>query len=136
MTPATRITTAVALAVTTCAGSLTTAPPAAAATYRGECGAGYRAVNSAPIGTKGTVFLAQNDARRKCVVAKRNSVGSRVLIEAGLSIHPAGSHWDAYESGNFTSYAGPIYLPAAGRCVDWMGRITGTQGGKRRTNCD
>jgi hypothetical protein len=126
----------VTAAVMALAGTLATASPAAAATYGGECGAGYNVVNSDPIGGKGTVFLTYSSSTRKnCVVAKRNSAGSPVRIEAGLSIHPAGSHWDRFDGGDFTSYAGPIYLSAAGKCVDWMGRITGTEGGKRGTNC-
>lgn len=118
------------------AGSLAAGTPAYAASYGGECGSGYAVVNSDPIGTKGTVFLTYSSATGKnCVVAKRNSVGSAVLVEAGLGINPVGSHWPAYQGDYFTSYAGPIYLSAADRCVDWMGRISGTEGGKRRTNC-
>jgi len=117
-------------------GLLATAAPAAAATYGGECGSGYSVVNSDSVGSTGTVFLTYNNSNgRNCVVTKRNSVGSAVLIEAGLSVSPAGNHWDVYEGDYFTSYAGPIYLNAAGRCVDWMGRISGTEGGKRGTNC-
>lgn len=118
------------------AGTLAAATPAYAASYGGECGSGYGVVNSAPIGSKGTVFLTYSSATGKnCVVAKRNSVGSAVLVEAGLGINPVGSHWPAYQGDYFTSYAGPIYLSAADRCVDWMGRISGTEGGKRGTNC-
>ncbi|SHJ90906.1 hypothetical protein SAMN05421803_11169 [Nocardiopsis flavescens] len=117
-------------------GVLGTAAPAAAATYGGECGSGYGVVNSAPIGSLGTVFLTYNNSNgNNCAVAKRNSAGSAVLIEVGLSIYPEGNHWDAYEGDYFTSYAGPVYLNAAGRCVSWMGRISGTEGGDRGTNC-
>ncbi|MFG2076392.1 spore-associated protein A [Nonomuraea maritima] len=125
-----------AFAVTALAGALVTASPASAATYGNECGSGYAVVNSAPIGSTGTVYLTYSSATgRNCVVAKRNSAGSAVLVEAGLSIYPAGTHWAAYDGGYYTSYAGPIYLSAAGKCVDWMGRISGTEGGKRKTNC-
>lgn len=117
-------------------GALAAATPAYAATYGGECGSGYGVVNSAAIGSKGTVFLTYNSATGKnCVVAKRNTAGSAVLVEAGLAIHPVGTYWTVYEGGYFRSYAGPIYLSAAGLCVDWMGRISGTEGGKRGTNC-
>ncbi|MFL1378432.1 MULTISPECIES: spore-associated protein A [unclassified Nocardiopsis] len=117
-------------------GVLATAAPAAAATYGGECGSGYAVVNSAPIGTKGTVFLTYSSSTGKnCAVAKRNAAGSAVLIEVGLGIHPVGGHYPAYEGDYFTSYAGPVYLSAAGKCVTWMGRISGTQGGKTGTNC-
>ena len=129
--------TAAAVTATVMAGALTAAAPAyAAATYGGECGSGYGVVNSAAIGTKGTVFLTYSASTGKnCVVAKRNAAGSAVLLEAGLAVHPVGSHWTVYEGDYFTSYAGPIYLSAADRCVDWMGRISGTEGGKRGTNC-
>ncbi|WDZ88574.1 spore-associated protein A [Nocardiopsis sp. HUAS JQ3] len=117
-------------------GLLVSASPAAAATYGGECGSGYGVVNQDSIGSKGTVFLTYNSSNGyNCVVAKRNNPGSAVLIEAGLSISPAGNHWDVFDGGYYTTYAGPIYLNAANRCVDWMGRITGTEGGKRGTNC-
>ena len=128
---------AFAVGATMAAGALTASTPAyAAATYGGECGSGYGVVNSAAIGTKGTVFLTYNSSTGKnCVVAKRNAAGSAVIVEAGLAINPVGNHWTVYDGGNFTSYAGPIYLSAADRCVDWMGRISGTEGGKRGTNC-
>jgi hypothetical protein len=136
MTPVRKAAAAAATVVTALIGAITTVSPAAAATYGSECGTGYSVVNSAPIGTKGTVFLTYSSATGKnCVVAKRNTVGSAVLIEAGLSISPAGTHWDVYDGGYYTSYAGPIYLYASGKCVDWMGRISGTEGGKRGTNC-
>ena len=117
-------------------GAVVNAAPAFAATYGGECGSGYAVVNSDPIGTKGTVFLTYSSATgQNCVVAKRNSVGSAVLIEAGLGLNPVGTHWPKYDGNYYTSYAGPIYLSAADQCVDWMGRISGTEGGKRKTNC-
>jgi hypothetical protein len=123
-------------AATALAAALISAAPASAATYGGECGSGYSVVNSAPIGSKGTVFLTYSAATGKnCVVAKRDTAGSPVLIEAGLGLNPVGNHWPAYDGGQYRSYAGPIYLSAAGKCVDWMGRISGTEGGKRKTNC-
>ncbi|MBO3742155.1 spore-associated protein A [Actinoplanes flavus] len=128
--------TAVAAAAVTAAVSVAGAAPAYAASYGGECGSGYSVVNSAAIGTKGTVFLTYSSATGKnCVVAKRNSSGSAVLLEAGLAINPVGTHWTVFDGGYYTSYAGPIYLSAADKCVDWMGRISGTEGGKRGTNC-
>jgi hypothetical protein len=118
-------------------GTLATATPASAASYGGQCGSGYGVVNQFHLpDSRGTVFLTYSSSTgRNCVIAKRNTAGSAVLIEAGLSVSPAGNHWTAYQGNYYTSYAGPIYLSAAGRCVDWMGRISGTEGGKRGTNC-
>ncbi|RKS09156.1 hypothetical protein DFP74_4885 [Nocardiopsis sp. Huas11] len=132
-TKAAAVAAAAAIAVS---GVLVSASPAAAATYGGECGSGYKVVNEDNVGSKGTVYLTYNSSTgRNCVVTKRHSPGSAVVIEAGLSVSPAGNHWAAYEGGSFTSYAGPVYLNAAGKCVDWMGRIGGTEGGERGTNC-
>ncbi|GLU47063.1 spore-associated protein A [Nocardiopsis ansamitocini] len=130
---------AVLVAGAAAAGTIAAAAPAAAATYNNECGAGYAVVNSANIGSTGTVFLTYNSStKRNCAITKRNTAGSTVLIEVGLSVSPKGNHWDAFEGGQFTSYAGPIYLSAAGRCVDWGGRINNPNGswtGKNGTNC-
>jgi len=125
--------TAVAFTLVLLAG---TPVAASAATYGGECGSGYGVVDSAPIGTLGTVFLAYSSATGKnCVIAKRHQSGSPVLMEVGLGLNPVGNHWPEYANGEFTSYAGPKYLAAAGKCVDWMGRISEVEGGKRRTSC-
>ncbi|WP_133741260.1 spore-associated protein A [Actinorugispora endophytica] len=125
------------VAGTVVAGGVATAAPASAATYGGECGSGYSVVNSKSIGSSGTVFLTYNSSNGyNCAVAKRNTAGSAILIEVGLSISPKGNHWDAYEGDYFTSYAGPVYLSAAGSCVDWAGRFNGgTWYGKDGTNC-
>ncbi|WP_232835300.1 spore-associated protein A [Actinocorallia populi] len=131
-----KITTLGLAAVAATAGAVATAAPASAATYAGECGSGYAVVNKDAIGTKGTVFLTYNASTGKnCAIAKRNTAGSPVLIEVGLGANPVGSHWPAFQGGQFRSYAGPVYLYAPGKCVDWMGRISGTEGGKRKTNC-
>ena len=110
---------------------------ASAATYGGECGSGYEVVNSAPIGTLGTVFLTYNSATGKnCVVAKRHQAGSAVRMEAGLGLNPVSSHWPEYTNDMLTFYTGAIYLAAASKCVDWMGRISGVDGGRRGTSCN
>ncbi|MUL42475.1 spore-associated protein A [Streptomonospora sp. PA3] len=136
MTPLQKTAAVIGATLAMAAGAVAAASPAAAATYGGECGSGYQVVNSDNIGSRGTVFLTYNSGNGyNCVVAKRNNPGSRVIIEAGLSVSPAGNHWDVYDGGRYTTYAGPIYLHAADRCVDWMGRISGVEGGKRGTNC-
>ncbi|MFE1167502.1 spore-associated protein A [Nocardiopsis sp. NPDC058789] len=141
MKNALRKTAAVALALgISVSGVFATAAPASAAsaiaTYGNECGSGYKVVNHRNIGSKGTVFLTYNSSNgNNCVVTKRVSTGAAVLMEAGLKIGSSGNHYDKYEGGHFTSYAGPIYLSAAGKCVSWMGRISGTEGKATDTNC-
>ncbi|CAM5346136.1 hypothetical protein SCALM49S_01532 [Streptomyces californicus] len=61
------------------------AKKAAAAQYNGACGSGYSVVNSAQIGTKGTVFLTYSSATGKnCVVTVRTKPGKAVHMTASL----------------------------------------------------
>ncbi|MBK6046512.1 spore-associated protein A [Streptomyces sp. MBT55] len=112
----------------------TAAPKAAAAQYNGVCGSGYAVVNSAQIGTKGTVFLTYNSATGKnCVVTVRNKPGKAVHMTASLGF--ASPTTTVTDTGYFTTYAGPVYLDARGLCVTWRGEISGEVAGKNGTNC-
>ncbi|WP_328535381.1 spore-associated protein A [Streptomyces sp. NBC_00344] len=124
-------------AVTASAPATKAASAAAAAAYNGACGTGYRVVNSAQIGTPkslGTVYLTYSAATGKnCVVTVRNAAGSAVHMTAELTITATGER--SRDSGNYTTYAGPVYLHAAGYCVNWYGEISGISAGKVGTNC-
>ncbi|MFD3683288.1 hypothetical protein ACFWTE_00515 [Nocardiopsis sp. NPDC058631] len=41
----------------------------------------------------------------------------------------------ATDAGYYTTCAGPVYLSAAGHCVDWYGYISGTNEHRNNTNC-
>ncbi|WP_406139608.1 spore-associated protein A [Streptomyces anulatus] len=114
----------------------TTAAPkaAAAAKYNGACGGGYSVVNSAQIGTKGTVFLTYSSATGKnCVVTVRTTPGTAVHMTASLGF--ASPTTTVSDTGYYTTYAGPVYLDARGLCVTWRGEISGEVAGKNGTNC-
>ncbi|MGQ4510786.1 spore-associated protein A [Streptomyces sp. DW26H14] len=106
----------------------------AAAAYNNACGTGYGVVNSAPIGTAGTVYLTYSATTKKnCVVTVRANPGTAVHMTASLGL---GSHPDTVvDQGNYTTYAGPVYLYAPGQCVSWRGEIAGAVAGKNQTNC-
>ncbi|OWA22313.1 spore-associated protein A [Streptomyces sp. CS057] len=111
-----------------------TAAKAAAATYNGACGGGYSVVNSAQIGTTGTVFLTYNSATGKnCVVTVRTTPGKAVHMTASLGF--ASPTTTVTDTGYYTTYAGPVYLDARGLCVTWRGEISGEVAGKNGTNC-
>lgn len=99
------------------------AAPAARAAYNGACGQGYAVVDSADIDALGTVYLTWNDqSGRNCVVTVRAAVGPAVMMAAELyqTENPGVSAGDA---GMYTTYAGPISIPARGACVTWGGSI-------------
>ncbi|MEV1048327.1 spore-associated protein A [Streptomyces sp. NPDC049916] len=107
---------------------------ATAAQYNGACGSGYAVVNSAQIGTQGTVFLTYSSATGKnCVVTVRTKPGKAVHMTASLGF--ASPTTTVTDTGYFTTYAGPVYLDARGLCVTWRGEISGEVAGKNGTNC-
>ncbi|MFF1284066.1 spore-associated protein A [Streptomyces sp. NPDC058299] len=138
MSRARRVLSAVAVAGTATAALLAAAPGASAvaqAAYNGACGSGYSVVNSAPVGNKGTAYLTYSSSTGKnCLVMIRNLSGDPVPMELYLNASGDEIH-DNYDSGTYRSYAGPLYLSAKGRCVDWYGRLDGVWFGENGTNC-
>lgn len=107
--------------------------PAAAAPYSGVCGDGYGVVNEADI-AGGTIYLTYNNSNgRNCVVVMRSSPGAAMNMDAVLKTS-AGTSWQT-DPGNWTTYAGPVYLEAAGRCVDWGGVVGEEWVLRNGTNC-
>ncbi|MEU9118976.1 spore-associated protein A [Streptomyces sp. NPDC048506] len=120
----------------TLAGATTaSAAPTATAAYNGACGSGYRVVNSVPVTGKGAVYLTYNATSGKnCVVTVRNSPGKPVYMYTYLTATDGSSDWIS-DSGQYTSYAGPVYLPAKGICVDWGGSIESVSVNVSGSNC-
>jgi hypothetical protein len=107
-----------------------------AATYNGVCGSGFKVVNSAPVGTAGTVFLTYNSATgQNCVVTIRNTPGDTTFMVASLIRSDAIDPDPEQDIGYYHSYAGPVYVDARGACVNWYGIIGNQEGGKNGTNC-
>ncbi|WP_443078897.1 spore-associated protein A [Streptomyces sp. NBC_01497] len=125
--------TGLAVVAAPSASAAPAAAASAAATYNGACGSGYTVVNSAAIGTSGTIFLTYSSATRdNCVVTVRNSPGAIINMYAGIAVHGG---LIKYDNGEYTTYAGPVYINAAGKCVDWIGVIGSDSGEKDNTNC-
>ncbi|MFI0773745.1 spore-associated protein A [Streptomyces sp. NPDC021212] len=119
------------------AGSVVLVPSASAAAraaYNGACGSGYKVVNSAPVGTQGTVFLTYNSAKGKnCVVTVRNTAGAAKNMFAYLYVNGAAE--PQLDEGLYKSYAGPIYDYGRGKCVDWAGGIDNQSTFTYGSNC-
>ncbi|MEV3973042.1 spore-associated protein A [Streptomyces sp. NPDC050698] len=133
-----RVLATAALAATATATLMAAAPGASAtaqAAYNGACGSGYTVVNSAPVGSKGTAYLTYSSATgNNCLVMIRNAGGAPVPMELYLNISGSEIH-DNYDSGDYSSYAGPLRLDAKGQCVDWYGRLDGVWFNQHGTNC-
>ncbi|MBR8741663.1 spore-associated protein A [Nocardiopsis sp. MG754419] len=108
-------------------------PALASVPYNGVCGDGYNVNNSAAI-TGGTIYLTYNNTNgRNCVVVIRADPGAAMTMDAVLK-HSDATSWRR-DPGEWTTYAGPVYLEAAGRCVDWGGVIGDAWVVRNGTNC-
>ncbi|MGC0331571.1 hypothetical protein RKD23_004561 [Streptomyces sp. SAI-170] len=114
---------AAALALTV-AGLVVTATPAQAAGYNGACGSGYSVIDSMRVGgtnTEGTTYLTYNSSNGyNCVVTMNNTGATRWV---GAEIEVSGGDWIS-DSGQYRYYAGPVYVYAANRCIDWGGGVS------------
>jgi hypothetical protein len=110
-----------ALALT--AGTLgVTAGPAQAASYNGACGSGYQVIDHLSVGSgAGTSYLTYNNGWN-CVVTVTNTPGTRDYMSAMVELSGAGHDW-VEDEGNYTQYAGPVYVYAPDSCIDWGGSV-------------
>ncbi|MFF1452109.1 spore-associated protein [Streptomyces sp. NPDC058274] len=106
-------------ATTALAGTASAAPNT---TPQKVCGSSYKTVNSAPIGSRGTVYLTYNASNGKnCVTTIRNTPGTAVDMSAWIYVADTDQGDEDY--GTYTSFAGPTYVYGKGHCVDWGGSI-------------
>ena len=86
------------------------------------CGSGYKMVDSAALGSAGTVYLLYNTANdNNCVATmKATSLGTATAATAYLEVQ---GKKRVTQSGNVTHYAGPVRAYALDKCVKWGGKI-------------
>ncbi|WP_326823367.1 M23 family metallopeptidase [Streptosporangium sp. NBC_01756] len=85
------------------------------------CGSGYDVIDSAALGTAGTVYLLYNNSNGyNCVTTiKKTSLGAATAVSAYLEVQ---GKTRVTDSGNFSYYAGPVRAAAADKCVKWGGK--------------
>ncbi|KAB8181995.1 N-acetylmuramoyl-L-alanine amidase [Microbispora catharanthi] len=85
------------------------------------CGSGYSVIDSAALGTAGTVYLLYNSGNgNNCVVTlKKTSLGTATATSAYLEVQGRSRVTD---SGDYGYYAGPVSASAADKCVKWGGK--------------
>jgi hypothetical protein len=86
------------------------------------CGSGFGVIDSAALGSAGTVYLLYSASTgRNCVTTiKATSVGTASATSAFLEIQGSPRVTD---SGNFAYYAGPVIRAAPATCVRWGGAV-------------
>ncbi|MEU1117425.1 MULTISPECIES: spore-associated protein [unclassified Streptomyces] len=113
------------------------ASPASAAantTPQKVCGSSYKTVNSAAVGSLGTIYLTYNASNgRNCVATIRSSPGA--AVDMSTWVYVADTDQGDSDSGTFTSYAGPASVYGKGHCVDWGGSIKNVYVSVYGSNC-
>ncbi len=115
------------------AGSLTVAGPAnAASSPIAVCGGGsYHEIDH--IDLPGARVHLLYDGSTDCVVTWRNTPGARAEMSASIAKAPF-THW-IKDSGNYTTYAGPVKVTAPGVCINWGGSFDGYGEGAGASHC-
>jgi hypothetical protein len=111
-------------------GLLATASPANAA---GECGSGYSRIDSYPIGSVGTLELYYNSSSGKNCAIARATTPSYGYKAAYIGI--ANKPWAGVDAKSYTYFAGPVYVSAAGKCIDVRGDIGSKVAVKESVHC-
>lgn len=100
-------------------------PPAAAKPVRADpytpqrlCGAGYRVIGVHGLGAARTYLLYNPHTGTNCVVTMVPRSSGKVFLSASLAVQGGRR---VNRTGAFPFYAGPIRLPARGKCVMWGG---------------
>ena len=106
------------------AGAAVLALPSSAfaASYNGVCGSSYGVIDGASLPGLGTVYLTFSGVTgENCVVTIRDNPGPRLPMNAYVRLSGT-TQWNQ-DPGNFTTFAGPVYVSAAHHCIDWGGSI-------------
>ncbi|KPI01965.1 hypothetical protein OK074_5472 [Actinobacteria bacterium OK074] len=126
--------TALALTATAAATTPASATPAGAtakaAAYNGVCGTGYKVIDSTPVGNSGTTYVTWNESTGKnCAVTIRDTTGSPIYIAVELNALVGHETTPSRDNGQYTKYAGPVYVTGRGHCIEWYGVIGNASGG-------
>ena len=126
-----------ALAALSVGATTALAAPASAAadiTPQSVCGSSYKTVNSAAVGSLGTIYLTYNSSNGKnCITTIRNTPGTAVDMSAWIYVPDTDEYDDDY--GQYSSYAGPRYVYGKAHCVDWGGNIDNVHVQVYNSNC-
>jgi hypothetical protein len=96
----------------------------------------YGIVNQADIPEGGgTVYLLYDNQSGKNCAVTIGSVAGNTYMDVGLKHHTADDAAGVWNSGTSAEYAGPVYLQAAGICVDFTGAVGTRSTIRSNVNC-
>ncbi|HUQ57002.1 hypothetical protein [Lentzea sp.] len=89
------------------------------------CGGGYHQIDSHRLGSVATIHLLYNGSTN-CVVTWRTNPGTAIRLLAAIARQESDGGFRDYvnDDDKYTTYAGPVKVSAAGRCIDWGGGVT------------
>ncbi|GAA2415225.1 hypothetical protein [Nonomuraea africana] len=127
------VTRAVVLAAAAAALVVPASPANAALSPQSVCGSGYGIIDSVPISTGrlwATSYLLYNSGNGyNCVVTmKQTDLTVATFTEARIQVQ--GSSTIHRDGGYYKSYAGPVRVRAAGKCVQFGG-VASDRAGQR-----
>ncbi|MFE7779333.1 hypothetical protein ACFU5O_36835 [Streptomyces sp. NPDC057445] len=142
--------TAVATAASAISAGMLAVPSAASAATSGSCGSGYTKVGSYPVtrsweGTAGYIDVYYSRATGKnCAITRR--ISSLAGKAGGIWVCIDQSEGNARDcdggNRNYRYYAGPVFVPGRGQCIDVHGGLNRRPGdnapftgGAQRRHC-
>ncbi|MEV5681063.1 spore-associated protein A [Streptomyces sp. NPDC052179] len=99
---------------------------AAASSYNGVCGSGYREIDHLDIknslgDTEAVIYLTYSTATGKnCAITQNVGIYSQADLMVYITRDDAGGE-TVRDVGTYQKYAGPVYISARGVCITWGG---------------
>ena len=88
-----------------------------------ECGSGYKFLGSMEVNVpNGIAYVTYNNGW-KCLITYTRTPGLTQYIAAGITLTGT-PNWNV-DVGNYKLFAGPVYLYAPHKCIDWGGWTQG-----------
>ncbi|WP_229812194.1 hypothetical protein [Lentzea flava] len=105
--------------------TMSTAAQAASSPIEACGGGSYHEIDSHKLGSVATIRLLYNGSTN-CVVTWRTNPGSPTRLLAAIAKENADGSYTDFKNDDkpYTTYAGPVKVSAAGKCIIWGGGVT------------
>ncbi|MFJ1895901.1 spore-associated protein A [Streptomyces sp. NPDC088115] len=93
----------------------------AASNYNGKCGAGYGEIDHLELPGANIYLTYSASTGKNCVVTVRDVPGAAKPMSAYV-MRTGDPFSNDLDKGDFTAYAGPVFVYAPNTCIEWGGR--------------